>query len=156
VDGARAAGWRNSRKPVTRLHATVALLLGLVLPGYSWLGGSGWLAWTMFARSATYRIRLRVTDTTGDTHVVNPTELARFAFGDTASYLTGAEHFRHAPVGDALRQNQASLALLGCRTVRNARTSWLSLETRANLDSRVVESRVEVACGPSLNGRTAE
>jgi len=34
-----------------RLHFAVALVLGLVLPGYSWINGSGWLAWTMFATS---------------------------------------------------------------------------------------------------------
>ncbi len=101
----------------------------------------------MFARSATYRIRVRVTDGDGSQQVVNPTALAPFAFGDAASYLTGAEHFRHAPVGEALRGNQRSLALLACRTVPNARRSWLSLETRANLDAPVVETEVEVACG---------
>ena len=136
---------------MSRLHAAVALLLGLILPGYSWLDGSGWLAWTMFSRSATYRVRIRVTDTAGNAHAVNPTELARFAYGDTASYLTGTERFRHAPVGDALRRNQVSLALLGCRTVPNARTSWLALETRASLDAQVVASEVEVACGASFD-----
>jgi hypothetical protein len=131
---------------MTRLHATIALILGLVVPAYSWLDGSGWLAWTMFAKSATYRLKLRVTDTAGNVHAVNPTELARFASGDTASYLAGADHFRHAPVGPALRRNQVGLALLACRTVPSARTAWLSLETRANLDAHVVVSQVTAAC----------
>ena len=88
---------------MTRLHLAVAVFLGLVLPAYSWINGSGWLAWTMFATSSTYRIAVRVTDAAGATHVVNPTELARFAQGDSATYLSGADHFRHAPVASSLR-----------------------------------------------------
>lgn len=38
---------------MTRLHTTIAVLFALVLPAYSWLDGSGWLAWTMFAKSET-------------------------------------------------------------------------------------------------------
>jgi hypothetical protein len=137
---------------VTRLHFAVALFLGLVLPGYSWIDGSGWLAWTMFATSSTYRIAVRVTDGAGVSHVVNPTELARFAQGDAATYLSGADHFRHAPVASTLRRNLHGIAHLGCRTVQDARAAWIRLEARATLDSPVEASEAMVTCEQTVRG----
>jgi hypothetical protein len=137
---------------MTRLHLAVALLLGVVLPGYSWINGTGWLAWTMFAMSSTYRLSVRVSDDAGVTHVVNPTELARFARGDAATYLSGADHFRHAPVAPSLQRNLPGIALLACRTVENPREAWTRLETRATLDSPVVASEAKVFCDPRARG----
>jgi hypothetical protein len=137
---------------MTRLHFAVALVLGLVLPASSWINGSGWLAWTMFATSSTYRILVRVTDGAGATHVVNPTELARFAQGDSATYLSGADHFRHAPVASSLRRNLHGIASLGCRTVQNARATWIRLEARATLDSPVEASEAMVTCDQATRG----
>ena len=137
---------------MTRLHVAIALLFGLVLPGYSWLDGSGWLAWTMFATSATYRIAVRVTDGAGTTRVVNPTELARFAQGDAATYLSGADHFRHAPVAPSLRRNLSGIAMLACRTVPSSAAAWIRLETRATLDSPVEASETVVTCNPISRG----
>ena len=132
---------------MTRLHATIAVLLGIVLPAYSWVDGSGWLAWTMFATSGTYRMHVRVTDRNGVTHVVNPTELARLSQGDAATYLSGADHFRHAPVGGSLRRNLPGLAALSCFAVPDAQRSWISLETRTTLDAPVVVSDAHAQCG---------
>ncbi len=137
---------------MTRLHFAVALLLGLVLPAYSWINGSGWLAWTMFATSSTYRIGVRVTDDAGVAHVVNPTELARFARGDAATYLSGADHFRHAPVASSLRRNLPGIAHLGCRTVQNARATWIRLESRVTLDSPVEVSEAMATCEQAARG----
>ena len=137
---------------MTRLHLAVALLLGVVLPGYSWINGSGWLAWTMFAMSSTYRVSVRVTDGAGVTHVVNPTELARYARGDAATYLSGADHFRHAPVAPSLQRNLPGIARLACRTAENPREAWTRLETRANLDSPVVVSEAKVFCHAAARG----
>jgi hypothetical protein len=137
---------------MTRIHLTVALLLGLVLPGYSWINGSGWLAWTMFATSSTYRIFVRVTDGAGITRVVNPTELARFAQGDAATYLSGADHFRHAPVASSLKRNLNGIATLACRIAPSARGAWIRLETRATLDSPVEASEAVVTCNPISRG----
>ena len=136
---------------MTRIHAAVALLLGLILPAYSWINGSGWLAWTMFAKSETYRVTVRVLDVGGVTHGINPTDLARFMSGDAATFLSGADQFRHAPVGAALRRNLAGLAAVGCRTVPDSRHCWVSLETRANLDASVVRSRADAFC-PTESG----
>jgi hypothetical protein len=140
---------------MTRLHLTVALLLGFVLPAYSWLDGSGWFAWTMFARSATYRLTVRVRDQEGFLRAINPTSLARFARGDAANYLAGSEHFRHAPAGPSLSRNLASLAGLGCLAVPGARSSSVKLESRATLDAPLVENRTEVAC-PATSERGAK
>ena len=131
---------------MTSLHAAVALLVGLLLPAYSWTDGSGWLAWTMFAKSGTYRLTVRVLDSGGVTHGINPTDLTRFMSGDAATFLSGADQFRHAPVAAALRRNLVGLAALGCRTLPGARHAWVALETRANLDASVVTSRAETSC----------
>lgn len=137
---------------MTRLHLVTAVLFGVVLPGYSWIDGSGWLAWTMFATSSTYRIAVRVTDHEGAIRVVNPTELARFARGDSATYLSGADHFRHAPVGPSLQRNLSGIAALACRARRDARDAWIRVETRAKLDSPVEASEVTVTCNPTSRG----
>jgi hypothetical protein len=57
---------------MTKLHAVVALVVAIALPAWSWRDGSGWLAWTMFAGSQTYRLGVMVTDSDGGLHVVNP------------------------------------------------------------------------------------
>jgi len=131
---------------VTRLHLAVAVLVGVVLPAYSWHDGSGWLAWTMFSRSQTYRMRVFVTDAEGLAHVVNPTQLATFADGETATYLSGTDHWRHAPVGEAFRANQASLAVLACRCVPGARMATLALDIRKTTRDVATTSTVQVSC----------
>jgi hypothetical protein len=131
---------------VTRLHFVVAALVCAVLPAYSWLDGSGWLAWTMFSRSETYRMRVLVTDAQGAAHVVNPNQLAAFVDGETATYLSGTDHWRHAPVGEAFRANQASLAALACRCVPGARTATLDLDIRKTTRDAPKTSTVGVRC----------
>ena len=50
---------------MTRLHAVVAFVVAIALPAWSWSDGSGWLAWTMFSGSQTYRIGVTVMDSDG-------------------------------------------------------------------------------------------
>jgi len=131
---------------MTTQHRVVAALVAVVLPAYSWHDGSGWLAWRMFSKSETYRLTLRVTDVDGRVHVVNPTELARFTSGDTAAYLSGSEHFRHAPVGRLLRENLTVLGALGCRCVARATRSSITLELRKTLDAATEATTSDVSC----------
>lgn len=131
---------------MTMQHRIVAFVVAVVLPAYSWHDGSGWLAWRMFSRSQTYRLAVKVTDTDGNVRIVNPTELTRFTTGDTAAYLSGSEHYRHAPVGLTLRENLTVLAALACECVPRAVHSSIVLEVRETLDAPVQTTTRDVQC----------
>jgi hypothetical protein len=131
---------------MARIHVIVGVLLAAVLPAYSWLDGSGWLAWTMFSRSETYRLRAEVTDGTGVAHAINPTALATFADPETAAYLSGTEHWRHAPVGNAIRANLASLAKIACRCVPAALEATLTMDMRKTTQQPPTSSVAHVRC----------
>jgi hypothetical protein len=131
---------------MSRLHLAVGLLFCVVLPAYSWRDGSGWAAWTMFSRSETYRLRALVTDGRGTTRIINPTQLATFADGETATYLSGTDHWRHAPVGEAIRTNLPHLAALACDCVPDARTATLALDLRKTIREVPQTSTVVVPC----------
>jgi hypothetical protein len=127
-------------------HRILAMVLAAALPGYSWLDGSGWLAWRMFSKSQTYRLTVNVTDAGGVVHAVNPAELARFTTADVAVYLSGSERFRHAPMGRTLRDNLPALAPLACRCVPRAARASMTLEFRDTLDAPTEATTREVRC----------
>lgn len=131
---------------MTRLHAVVAFVVAIALPAWSWSDGSGWLAWTMFSGSQTYRIGVTVMDSDGGLHVVNPTALASQAADDAAIYLTGAERYRQAPIGVSFRSNLPTLGALACRQVRRAANVTITLEVRNSLDAPAVKDTVRVSC----------
>ena len=131
---------------MTKLHAVVALVVAIALPAWSWRDGSGWLAWTMFAGSQTYRLGVMVTDSDGGLHVVNPTALASQASDDAAIYLTGAERYRQAPIGSSFRSNLPTLGALACHLVPRAASATITLEVRNTLDAPAVKDTVRVSC----------
>jgi hypothetical protein len=131
---------------MTRTHAALAVLVALVLPGYSWLDGSGWLAWTMFSKSESYRLRIVVTDRDHRKTLVNPSGLARGANTQSGLYLSGAEHFRHAPMSNSFAANLGGLATLACRAVPAAARAHVALDSRRNLDAPVQTTSAEVSC----------
>jgi len=140
---------------MTRGHWIAALFVGIVLPGSSWIFDSGALAWTMFSGSATYRMRLEITGSDGSQHLINPTALAEYTSPDVATYLSGAESWRHGSVGDAFRVQLASLCVVACQLPGPPRHAELQLETRGNLDSDVHVSRAACDCDSAQksNGR---
>jgi hypothetical protein len=117
----------------------------LLVPGASWLDGSGWLAWTMFSKSATYRLAVVAENEAGERRHVNPTALAADTRGALRTLLAGAEAWRHAPFGPALRARLPELATLACR-VSKASMVRLTLEERATLDAPVRRSELTHAC----------
>lgn len=131
---------------MTRLHAALAVFVALVLPGYSWLDGSGWLAWTMFSKSETYRLRVAVTDRDHRRTLVNPSALAGGANTQIGLYLSGAEHFRQAPMINSFAANLRGLGTLACRTVPGAARVNVSLDSRRNLDAPMQTTSAEVSC----------
>lgn len=129
-------------------HAVAAIVLCLAVPAISWLDGSGSLAWTMFSKSETYRLAVGVSDSEGHRRVVNPTELAEFASVDLAAFLSGAESWRHAPVGNGLRRSLNGLAHLACSLSPMPTSSHVRLERRANLDAPVEVWDARSVCQP--------
>jgi hypothetical protein len=128
------------------MHAALAVLVVLVLPGYSWLDGSGWLAWTMFSKSESYRLRVAVTDGDNRKTLVNPSALAGGANTQVGLYLSGAEHFRQAPMIDSFAANLRGLGELACRAVPGAARAHVTLDSRRNLDAPVQTTSAEVSC----------
>jgi hypothetical protein len=147
---------RGRRNRVSKVHVLVAFVMAIATPAWSWRDGSGWLAWTMFSKSQTYRLSVNVSDDSGVVHVLNPSELARFTSGDVAVYLSGAERFRHAPVGSAFRRNLPALAALACRCSPHAARAAVRLEFRRTLDAPLETAANEVSCTVRRGGEPKE
>lgn len=120
---------------MTRLHAAVAILVCLIVPAASRMG-AGLFAWTMYSRSAGFRLEVRGRDTNGAIRAISPTELAARGRGPAVTFLAGAERFRHHPGAAILRAHLSDVAGLACRT-SGAKQVELFLESRADLDSPV-------------------
>jgi hypothetical protein len=97
------------------LHRTLAVLVCVAIPAQSWIDGTGSRAWTMYARSSSYRLRIVTYDESGRARFMAPSELAARSSGDLASALGGAEGFRNGPQGFALRSRLLALAGFVCR-----------------------------------------
>src|SRR5262245_40904831 len=130
----------------SRLHVALALVVGLILPGASWLDGSGWLAWTMYSRSGSYRLTVygRSRDSQ-DRIAIAPTAMSLRASGMVRTALGGADHWRFSPFGPTLRAYLPSLAELACEVEDVSRVDLL-LEEQATLDASIHRTRASVQC----------
>lgn len=127
------------------LHFSMAALVCVVIPGVSWLDGSGSLAWTMYAGSASYRLRMAGYDEHARLRWISPTAMAARSAPDLQTVLSGAEGFRHGPQGITLRSRLPKLAALACEFSR-ARRVELTLDERRNLDAPLRTTRVVRRC----------
>ncbi len=99
-----------------RARLVAAFVLCLGIPAWAWARGDG--AFTMYARSEEYRLRIVATSAGGKATLVPPTELARHV-GPTAShYFAGADHATRAPNVDALRARLPAVTKLACEGAR--------------------------------------
>jgi hypothetical protein len=130
------------------LHRGAALLVCVIVPGWTWLDGTRSLAWTMYCRSATYRLTVLATDADGHRRFVAPNKLAAAAAYDVQNALSGAERFRRGPSLQSLREQLPGLAKLAC-TVSQASGVKLKLESKADLDAPVQVSVVRAQCTES-------
>jgi hypothetical protein len=129
-----------------RLHAALAALACVVIPGGSWLNGSGFLAWTMFSGSRSYRLEIVALSADGSRHPLAPSALARHMGIEEAPYLIAADTWRMMPYR-GLYFRLAEVGQLACE-LRPAEEVEITLSTRRTLDAPV-ESRVErVRCAP--------
>jgi hypothetical protein len=118
----------------------------VLIPGWSWLDGSGWLAWTMFAHSSTYRLRVVGASARGEPRYIVPTELAARASADLGTFLAGSERWHHAPVGPTLRRHLVQVAALGCGVASDLRSVEVTLEERRTLDAPVLTTPARASC----------
>jgi len=102
----------------------------------------------MFSKSETYRLEVRGFDSDARLRIVNPTELAELASVDLAAFLSGAESWRHAPIGSGLQRSLPGLARLACRLSPPPARTHVRLERRANLDAPVEATETESDCSP--------
>jgi hypothetical protein len=121
------------------------VLIAVVLPAASWLNGTGTFAWTMFSKSASYRLQVDVIDAAGARRAVDPGALAPRAGPSAAVYFRGAHHFRHAPVGSTFRRHLAEVGALACAEP-GAVSVEISLFERRTLDAEVRETAARVTC----------
>jgi hypothetical protein len=135
-----------AERVMPKIHAVAAGLACVVVPGASWIDGSGSLAWTMYSKSETYRMRVVARQTDGSIRRLSPTELAVRSRGSLGTYLAGAETWRHAPVGSALARNLGGLAELACSAAPDAVSVELTLERHETVDAPVQTNRVWKRC----------
>ncbi len=124
----------------------LAVVAGLILPAASWMDGSGWLAWTMYSRSGSYRLTVRGRQRkTGAPIPIAPTAMSVIASSTLRPALAGADHWRYSPFGPTLRAYLASVAELACEVEDVAKVD-LVLEEQATLDASIVTTRASTAC----------
>ena len=124
---------------------TLGLLSCLLVPAWSWFDGSGSLAWTMYAHSSSFRLRILAVDEHEKRRYIAPSALAAWAEQDLAMTLGGAEAFRHAREGRQLRYYLPRISELACR-VSGAQRVELTLEDRPNLDAPIAISLEKRRC----------
>jgi hypothetical protein len=78
------------------------------------------LAWTMYSRTAEFRVELVAFDAAGRAHLRNPTLLADGASGDVPSLLAGSDHWRQATSIASLRDHLGDLAAHACTELKAA------------------------------------
>ena len=142
---------RLPSRTMDRLHALAALAACVVVPGLSWLDGSGRLAWTMYSASGSYRLRIVALRADGSRRPMAPTSLAQGAGSELVPYLTGGERWRVAPAG-VLDGRLADLAPLACRH-RDADAVEITLETKHSLDAPIRSTTARVPCRASPEER---
>jgi hypothetical protein len=128
------------------LHVALALVTGLIVPGASWLDGSGWLAWTMYSRSGSYRLTVFGRQRSSGARIpIAPTAMSVRASGPIRMALGGADHWRFSPFGPALRIYLASVGQLACETEDVGRVDLL-LEEQPTLDAAIFRTHASVNC----------
>jgi hypothetical protein len=127
------------------IHLAAGIVTCVVLPGYSHFAGAGGLAWTMFARSDSFRLTVVATDRAGHAHLLHPSELGHDAEPELRAHLLGAESFHTQPVGPTFRARLPALARLGCQ-IGTYSTVEVTLEERRDLDAAPEVTHARATC----------
>jgi len=135
----------DSARVLPALQLSLAVLACIVVPAWSWLDGSGSLAWTMYAHSSSFRLRIQALDEHDKARSIAPSALGALAERDLRTALSGAEGFRHARQGAQLQRYLPRVAELAC-SVSHAAKVVLTLEVKNNLDAPVVTTVEHQRC----------
>jgi hypothetical protein len=138
-------GGLDLNRPRAKLHVALALFVALVLPGGSLLLGDGVFAWTMFSKSATYRLSVDGVTAEGETRSFDPRALAPWVGPALAYFLPAPGTWRHDPVGLTFRTGLANVAMLACR-LGPLRGTEVRLEERSDLDAKPRTSVARARC----------
>lgn len=128
------------------VHFILGVALIAILPSLSFWRGEGALAFTMFSRSGSYRLRMVTTDARGNEHRVPPTAVAARTGGSIGDLLAGSEDWRFAPSGPLLRRRIEQIATLTCLARPGSARARVVIEERRTLDAPVRVSEATVAC----------
>lgn len=137
--GAASAGAR-------RFHLVLAVVVALLVPLASRVFGNGSLAFTMFSRSETYRLRVVATDAAGTVRRVSPTALAAAVGGTPGDILAGTEQWRHGPFAGLLADHLGEVARFACRIGAGIERTGITLERRQTLDAPVETVAATARC----------
>jgi hypothetical protein len=132
---------------ITPAHAAIALLVAVVLPLGSRLGGSGMFAWTMFSKTEMYRLRVEGTRRDGVRRDYDPAALGPYLTPNARHFLPEKDLWRHDPVALTFRTSLRSMARLACRLDDLASTE-LTFEERATLDAPPRLTTASATCDP--------
>jgi hypothetical protein len=130
-------------------HAVVAAVVCVALPLVSWLDG-GFLAWTMYSGSGSYRLEIVAVSAGGSRRALAPTELARHMGVEERPYLAAADTWRMIP-SRGLRLRLAEVGALACR-LRPAEHVEITLFARRTLDAPAEPTFARVPCDDTRRG----
>jgi hypothetical protein len=131
-------GWMRRRSlSIPRLRLVLAVVVAVLVPSASRVFGNGSLAFTMFSRSETYRLRVTTTDARGTARRVAPTAVAAAIGGTPGDILAGTEQWRHGPFGSLLADHLGEVARFACRLGAESARAEVVLERRQTLDAPV-------------------
>lgn len=122
----------------------VAIAVCVLVPAASWLDGTGFLAWTMYSGSASYRLEMVAVSADGARRPLAPTELARHVGRDEAPYLSAADTWRMMS-SRGLRLRLEEVGALACK-LRPAHHVEITLFTRRSLDADPEARVARVQC----------
>ena len=128
-------------------HLIAGVCAIILLPALSWLDGSGQLAWTMFARTAQYRLEIVAVDEAGGRRLIGSSALADAAGNSpAAAQLSGAETWRtHNIARVVLRRHLLEVGRLACK-VSGAQSVDLTLWERDNVGAKSFSTKKHISC----------
>jgi hypothetical protein len=129
-----------------RLHWGLGALVCVILPGASWLDGSGRLAYSMFADVCWYRVDIVARDDRGAPFAISPTEIGRLASPGAALWLGGADQFHVSPRSRNGRAQLGAIARFACTVRGDAATITITLSERDRPDGAITTTVAEARC----------
>jgi hypothetical protein len=120
--------------------------VAVLVPLASRVFGNGSLAFSMFSRSETYRLRVTTTNAAGTARRVAPTALAVAVGGTPGDIIAGTEQWRHGPFGALLGDHLDEFARFACRLGAGTARADVVLERRKTLDAPVELIAASATC----------